>query len=272
MLMFKTIRTYWPFAKSKAKSVMIYKTNYLSGIVGGLITSFILYFLWKAVYGSNPGASFSGFTMVQMTMYVFISFTSKIFTENDSSWSMSEQIKDGSICMALIKPVKYHLSIFFEQIGAMLALFILPVALIVGVECYNYNCTGSITPAQNIALFFVSGCLGFILSNLFGLMVGYLAFFLKNLWGTNTLIGAILNFLSGSLIPFALFPDGARMVFQLMPFASMNYTPIMLYLGKFTGKEIIFNLLLQVFWVIVFYIISKILWKQAIKHLSVQGG
>lgn len=270
--MFKTLRTYWPFAKNKAKSVIIYKANYISSIIGELISCFILYFIWQAVYGSNPGAAYAGFTMVQMVMYVFLSFTSRMFTENDASWTMSEAIKDGSICMALIKPVKYHLSIFFEQLGTFISLFFIPVLTIVGVEWYNYAQTGTLTPAVNIVLFFISASLGMLLSVIFGIMVGYLAFFLKNLWGTNTLIGAIMMFMTGSLIPFALLPNGVRIVLQILPFASMNYTPIMLYLGKYSVSQIITNLSLQIIWVIIFYILSKVLWKQAIKHLSVQGG
>ena len=46
----------------------------------------------------------------------------------------------------------------------------------------------------------------------------------------------------------------------------------MIYLGKITGADIIIALGLQIFWVIVLMIISKIMWKALIKNLTILGG
>ena len=236
------------------------------------MSCFILYFIWKAVYASSDSTSLSGFTITQMVMYVFIAFSTRLLSSTDGAWIMSEQIKDGSICMTLIKPIKYHISILFDQIGGLLSIFHVPFIFLIGIEVYNFNQTGSITPISNILFFVISVALAFLVNFLFGLMIGYLAFFLKNLWGMNMLIEGVVGFLSGSMIPFVLFPNGLRIFFQALPFASMNYIPVMIYLGEFTGIQILFNILLQVFWLVAFYLLSKFLWSIAIKHLSVQGG
>ena len=57
-----------------------------------------------------------------------------------------------------------------------------------------------------------------------------------------------------------------------MPFSSMNYTPVMIYLGKTQGMDLLYALLTQLFWILFFYGLSKLIWKATINQLTVQGG
>jgi ABC-2 type transport system permease protein len=82
----------------------------------------------------------------------------------------------------------------------------------------------------------------------------------------------IVGFLSGSIIPFSFLPDVVEKVFLFLPFASLNYTPVMIYMGKYTGTTLLFYLGLQLFWCLFFWGLSKLLWKVSTKHLCVQGG
>ena len=61
-------------------------------------------------------------------------------------------------------------------------------------------------------------------------------------------------------------------VFLLLPFASLNYTPVMIYMGKYTGAELLYFLGLQAFWALFFFALSKLLWRASVKRLSSQGG
>lgn len=46
----------------------------------------------------------------------------------------------------------------------------------------------------------------------------------------------------------------------------------MIYMGMYTGWDIVFYLGLQIFWCIAFWGMSKLIWKAVVKHLCVQGG
>ena len=83
---------------------------------------------------------------------------------------------------------------------------------------------------------------------------------------------AILRLLSGQLIPLSFFPAGILAVFKFLPFAGLVYTPTMVYLGKYTGVAILFNLGVQAVWVILLFIMTQIIWKRAIKRLTIMGG
>ena len=85
-------------------------------------------------------------------------------------------------------------------------------------------------------------------------------------------IGAIINLLSGMLIPISFFPLWAQKIVNFFPFSSTIYTPSMIFLGKINGNNIISSLALQMLWIIILFIISKWMWKKLIKSLTILGG
>ena len=83
---------------------------------------------------------------------------------------------------------------------------------------------------------------------------------------------ALLGFLTGQLIPISFFPETVRRVFDFLPFSSMIYTPVMIYLGKYTGSTLMFMLLRQAVWVVFIYLLGSLIWKKVTKRLVVLGG
>lgn len=92
------------------------------------------------------------------------------------------------------------------------------------------------------------------------------------MWGLSQIMGAIINLLSGMLIPISFFPLWAQKIVNFFPFSSTIYTPSMIFLGKINGNNIISSLALQMLWIIILFIISKWMWKKLIKSLTILGG
>ena len=82
----------------------------------------------------------------------------------------------------------------------------------------------------------------------------------------------LVGFLSGGTIPLAFLPAGLATVLNWLPFASLRYTPIMIYMGMYSTGEIIWRIGLQLFWLLVMFGLSKIVWNSAVKRLAVHGG
>ena len=121
-------------------------------------------------------------------------------------------------------------------------------------------------------LYLCSVALAYMISFRVNLCFGFMAFYVKNLWGFNILKNSIISFLSGALIPLAFMPEPLRIALEYMPFASMGYTPVMIYMGKYGAAEIALRLGIQLVWAAALYGISKLIWAGAVKKLSVQGG
>lgn len=275
MKMFKKVKqVYGAFTKAGIQDAIAYRASFLGFFVGEIFICFVMYFIWKAVYAAKGGSTFMGFSMTDMMVYIFMSNIATFLTATDSTYNIAEEIKDGSIIMRLIKPVKVDLSFLFFELGNKIMIITCILGpVIIGLEIYRYYVLGYVAfKITRFILFMISIAISYLLAFYLNLIFGYLAFFLMNLWGFNILKESIIKFFSGSIIPLAFFPAIVSKVFTLLPFASLTYTPVMIYMEKYNGITLIWNMLLQIFWLVFFVLSSKLLWRWAEKRIAVQGG
>ncbi|ULQ59588.1 ABC-2 family transporter protein [Brucepastera parasyntrophica] len=268
------IRAYVPFANAGMQSMLAYKWNFLGFSIGEIFFTFVMYFLWKAVFLATPDGVINGFSMLDMTAYIFVANITGYLAGTDALYSVGEEIIDGSIAMRLTKPISYNLSFMAGEIGSKIIIFcIILVPVFFGVEVFRWTRTGLIlfSPAY-FFLYLLSAGLSFVIQFYFDLCFGYICFILKNIWGLNLLKEGIVNLLSGSLIPIVFFPGWIRTVLEVMPFASMRFTPVMIYIAKYSGPQIAAAILVQIAWACLLWLLSKCIWRISINHLTIQGG
>ncbi len=267
-------KRYFPFLKAGMQTLIAYRMNFLGFVIGGLVYCFVMFYLWRAVFTSSGGDRFLGFTMTEMVLFLFLSNAATQLTFSSVSGDIGEEIKDGSICMRLIKPVDTDWSYLWNELGgALLKLLVFLLPMVVGLEIYRTCITGQfLFSPVHFLLFLLSLILAYLISFRINLCFGFVAFYVKNLWGFNILKNSIIHFLSGSLIPLAFMPSVLRLILEYLPFASMSYTPVMIYLCKYSPQEIALRMGIQVFWIIAMFGLSKLVWRGAIRKLSVQGG
>ncbi len=260
--------------KAGIQTLIAYRMNFLGFVIGGLIYCFVMYYLWKAVFQSSGESCFMGFSMVDMTLYLFLSNMTSQLTFSSVANDIGEEIKDGSIAMRLIKPVNTDLSYLASELGsAGLKLLVLALPMVIGLEIYRFAMTGRVMLEPiHFLLYLFSVSLAYLISFRVNLCFGFVAFYVKNLWGIGILKNSIINFLSGTLIPLAFMPAMLRTVLEYMPFSSMSYTPVMIYMGKYDTAEMLLRLAIQAVWALLTYALSKLIWLRAVKKLSVQGG
>ncbi len=270
----KIRKQYFPFMRAGIQSVIAYRMNFIGFVIGGLVYCFVMYYLWNAVFLSSGSDTFMGFSMTDMVVYLFLSNATGEITFSSVSTDIGEEIRDGSISMRLIKPVNTDMSYFATEIGGSIIRFVvfaLPVTI--GIEIYRYCMLGRIMfEPVNFLLYLLSALLAYIISFRVNLCFGFVAFYVKNLWGIGILKNSIVNFLSGSLIPLAFMPEWMKTILEYMPFSSMNYTPVMIYMGKYGTTELFVRLAVQAVWALLVYGLSKLIWFGAVKKLCVQGG
>ncbi len=269
----RLLRMYKPFTSAGLQEMVVYRVNFLFFLLGEIMKCFVMFFVWKAVFDSSDGTTIYGFTYENMVVYLFISFLSGYLTYSDGSYVIGKEILDGSIAMRMIKPVDFDMCFLFQELGGkILQVLILFVPITAGVEIYRFIITGEILFNIPLFLLFVlSMVLAYLINFFFNLSYGFLAFYLKNLWGTDIIKGVIIDFLSGATIPLA-FMGGFGKVLGYLPFASLSYTPVMIYMGMYSAGEIAFYLSLQVLWLVAFIAVSKLILHLAMKRLVVHGG
>ena len=209
-----------------------------------------------------------------MILYIFLSFLTTQLSESGGTWTIGKEVKDGSIAMRLIKPMSFNATYLFGELGAKVVnVGLLTPPLLGGIIIYQLFHPQIVAfNLGNLLLFLLSGLLAYLVSFYFNICYGFTAFIFKNLWGSNHMKNAIVAFMSGTLIPLAFYPRVLGQILQFFPFASLVYTPVMIYMGRYSAYELILVLALQIFWTLFFVILSKIIWRFTIKHLNVQGG
>lgn len=272
--MTKFLRIYWPFALNQIKSNFVYKGRFYLFILRKFLGMFIYYYLWMAIYASSASEQLGGFTRSEMILYVFMSYTiSDIVMVNISS-EIGYDVIDGSVVMNLIKPINYRMNLAFKSLGIMIYRTVVPSLFIwVGLEIYKVTGLG-MEPISLITaiLSLVSIFLSFLVYIFFDYCFGMLAFVTTYIFGMNIVKNAALNFLTGKLIPISFFPVIVQKLFSFLPFTAMTYVPVMIYLGKYTGTQVLGEIGKQVFWVVVFYLLGSLLWNKIEKRIVILGG
>lgn len=270
----RKLKIYSPFVNAGIQEVATYRVNWIFYMLGNALACFVTYFIWRAVYGSNGEAAMNGFTLPQMIVYIVLMYLTGTIIASDAAYVTGEEIRDGSIIMRMIKPVSYNATFLFQELGNKLPTEIaIAVPLIIAVEIIRTVLSGCLQFNVLCLLFYILSCvLAYLINFYFNICFGFIAFVIKYLWGANMMKNVIINFLSGMIIPLSFLPGVLEKIFLLLPFASLDYTPVMIYMGKYTGAELLYFLGLQAFWALFFFALSKLLWRASVKRLSSQGG
>lgn len=266
--------TYIPFSRAGIQEAVVYRANFICFLIGEIMSAFIMYFVWKAVFLSSGSKTFMGFTMEDLVVYLFITFLTGYLTYSDGAFAVGEEIVDGSIAARMIRPCSFEMCFLFQELGnRLISVSMIFVPMVAGVEIYRYITCGELR--FNIVyflLYIVSLLIAYMISFYFNVCYGFMAFFFKNLWGTTLIKETLVSFLSGAIVPLAFLPSGLAAVLNFLPFASLSYTPVMIYMGMYTYPQIAMRLGLQLFWMVVMFGVSKLIWRSAVKRLAVQGG
>ena len=166
------------------------------------------------------------------------------------------------------------MSLIAKASGTLVYRFLAPSVFIwIGLEIYKVNVLRmEVTPIPNIRLYLLSTGMSFFLYVLFDFCFGMIAFVTTYMFGMMMAKDAILAFLSGQLIPISFFPGTVQKIFEYLPFSSMIYTPVMVYLGKYSGMDLVFVLFRQFVWIVILYAAGSFLWQRITRRLVVLGG
>jgi ABC-2 type transport system permease protein len=78
------IKAYIPFSKGGFLTAIAYRTHILGFLVGELLFSFIMYYLWKTVF-ANTGGTLLGFTFSDMVVFIFLSNATRFLIHSEAT-------------------------------------------------------------------------------------------------------------------------------------------------------------------------------------------
>lgn len=258
---------WWELVRITARQFMAFRMNLVFSALVFMIQLYVTRSIWEAVYAGR--SEVDGVSAHTLLVYLTIAALGGWFMPNATAWSIQERVLSGDIALDLVRPFGFLKQVFALDVGdawgaAPTLVVFVPAAVVVG----------SLDPPSllNGVLYLVSFALGFLISSLIGMHIGLLAFWIQQVNGIRAIVGVSTGFLSGTLVPLWLMPDGVRFVFQLLPFQAMAFLPASIYSGQVSGREALEPLAIQVFWIGLLLITVRWVWKRAQDRIVIHGG
>jgi ABC-2 type transport system permease protein len=242
---------------------LTYRFNYLTRTLFSFIPLFAMLSLWRMVYshGNHPRA---GYTATEIVFYYILVAVVDVFTAvNEDDWQIATDIREG------VDYLWYRLSLFFAGRVTFISMASVPLAIFI--FCFKDY---FIAPANGIAL--VAFPISLLLTALLQFFISYamamLAFWLLEISTFIFILFAFEYIASGHLFPLVMLPAPLFHTLMFTPFPSMLYTPISIYMGKISGADIGWSLLVQLFWVLLAFGFARFMWNRGVKKYSAFGG
>jgi ABC-2 type transport system permease protein len=184
---------------------------------------------------------------------------------------MSREVIEGSMVMHLIKPVDLQLYKLFEALG-LVATKIFTVTL-PSVLLILLIFKPDIPIGLNLVCFPISLILSYLIMFNVDFMVGLICFYNESTWGMSSAKDSVVLLLSGAVIPINFFPDALKMIVNFLPFQAIYNIPLnTLVSSRLTLNNYLTNILVQLFWIAVLFVINRLFYRKAVKVITVNGG
>lgn len=267
------MKTYLSYFTLKFKMGLQYKAAAYAGILCQLFFGFIFSFVYVAFYESNPGSV--PMDLPKLISYVWlVQAFYALFYLGHKDREIISMIKNGNISYELTRPQNLYMMWFSKIYGEKLssvALRCLPIFLITIFLPSPYTLNLGIT-LERFLVFLPSFFLASILICSFIVLIHILIMFTLDEKGVLNMCIIMADILAGIEIPLAFFPNFLRTISNFLPFRYMTDMPLRLYVGDIPISEGLIGILAQAIWIILFFVIGKILMKKALKKATIQGG
>ncbi len=258
------------FSRIGFVNILAFRLRYYTGIVTYLINVTVYYFIWKALYATDPDFA-AGFTFAEMVTYVSVGWVIRSVYFNNIDQNISYEVMEGKIALSLLKPVSVQTMQMGRALGESafrLVMLTIPAGIVISLV---FPVQGPAS-ALHFGFFLVSLAASILLTGALNFIVGTFAIRMKSILGLLRAKYFVFELLSGLLVPMTMFPDTLQKIVAYLPFQHIAYTPLLLYLGKLNKSEIYEALALQYLWIIALAVFGAWFWNLMVRKVTIHGG
>ncbi|MFC1748278.1 ABC transporter permease [Pseudomonadota bacterium] len=265
------ISKYVQVARISWENGFVYRLNFVMWRVRMVIQFLTLYFLWAVVTGNQE--QIYSYSQSEILTYILLSSLVVAIVFSSRSIDAQGEIASGDLNNHLVKPVNYFsywlsrdfsdkiLNVVFSFLEISVLLLILKPPFILQSNPLTYF------------HFFLSITLATALYFIFSFIVSMSTFwyYQHNGWAQRFLVFVLLRTLGGGLFPIDMLPPIITKILLTLPTAYFIYFPMQVYLERLEPIYIYSGYLIQVFWIIILYFVSHLMWKKGLKIYGAFG-
>ena len=257
----------WPLLvyAMELRKIITYRADFWVNFFGQTFFSIIIsYFLWKSIFETKQTDVLNGFTLNKIVLYYLIVPIVFRIQQGQMIGFISREIYEGTLSKYLIYPIDFflykivtffsHSTFFFLQLCLLIFVYQLFFA---DPTIYQFN-------TLNFFLFLCLLSLSSLCYFALNSITEFIAFWADNIWSLGAITRFFTRFLGGVLIPLSFFPHWALTILDYTPFPYIVHFPMSVFFGEYELMDFIKNCFILMLWTIVFFTISRILWKKGL--------
>lgn len=249
-----------------------YRAATLAGIFTNSVFGIIYSFAYLALWAQNPDAG--GYDKADAVTFVWLGqalLMTIALWGGGTTDDLGERIRSGDVAIDLYRPVGLIGWYLAADLGRAAYHFLTRglAPTVVGLLLFDIRLPHS--PAAAIG-FLVSIVLAVVVSFALRFLVATTGFWLLDVTGARTLMGALAIFFSGMALPLVLFPGWLGTLAEALPWSALVQVPNDIWLGRHDGADLWGALAFQAAWAVVLLLACQGVLRLATRKVVVQGG
>jgi len=251
---------------------LVYRATGFIWMLNDIGPALVALLFWLAAFQDQ--VSIAGYTVATMSIYYFGVMAINALIVPYPEYTLVEEIRSGSFSNYLVKPINLVLFKMCNMLAWRVpkAFYLVPLIFIL-----NHFSSGK--PDQvslsliTLGSFIVSLGLSFLLMFFIKMILALTAIWLTESGWLFFSFEIFSSLFSGELVPLSFLPVSVQMVNNWLPFKYFLSFPLLIVLQKINSSyEIVLGLLTQLFWVISFYLVYRLILNCGIKNYCAYGG
>ncbi len=246
-----------------------YRGEFVVYMVSFVARPVIALLVWLAV--SEGGADLPLDRGQLVTYYLLLGVVSMLTSSWSAEW-LAQQIRLGQLSPWLLRPAPYVVNYIANNLAEKIVklVILLPMMLAVGLV-FRDDLRLPADP-RAWALFLVCLPLAAAVAFLLDFLIGSLAFWVEDVNGLSRVRTLVAAFLSGQVVPLALFPEWTAGFLQAQPFRYTLSFPLEVLTGGLSAGELAFGFALQLGYCALFWAAYRLLWRHGLRAYSAAGA
>ncbi len=261
---------YWQVFQISLQQELYYRASFLMDRARSITIVIAFYAFWTALFSDR--ATLLGFSKSQMLTYVMGMNILRALIFSDKTWEMLREINMGRLSYYLIRPISYIRYCLCRDMADKcmhLVSSVLEVSFALLILNIPFYVPKSL---MTVVAFLGASALAMILYFLMTYAVGALAFWTAESMGPRFCFELFLEFAAGAFFPLDVLPPALKNAFELLPFSSLLYFPLNIFLERISFEACARGFSVQIFWIGIFLFLTRTVWRKGLEAYSAEGG
>ena len=260
---------YYQQFKTSLAATLQYRASLAIWLIAHVLEPLVFLIVWSSV-STSSGGSIGGYNSADFAAYFILLMLVNHVTYTWIMYEFEYRIRNGTLSFALLKPIHPIHSDIADNIASKL--ITLPFMLaIAGILALAFHPT--LSPSLwSLALAVPALLLALLIRFLVEWTLAQAAFWTTRVTAINQTYFVLMLFLSGQLAPLTLYPGWIQSVATILPFRWMISFPLQLLLGQLTLNQALVGLSVQALWVLISYVLFRVVWRAGVRVYSAVGA